>query len=377
MPEGAQPHQPSPLLRPAHTEPAVLAPAPKAAVAQATPPTPKQRQETPESSGLEASPHQARPDIRTNSPHVRASIASEEAIDTSAPLVPKEQRGSLERAKKTKKQITGPAVRSGPIRVAPTDVTLSKPSKNVAASPPPEGPGAAVDPGTTPTKQVRRWSREHQAVHYGGCRQGHQRWRIALSSKPPTKSPSPNNVTRVQGPPRATAFKTKDFALTVPLPFSLREAFAANECCGSPALPKKHETPGTNSGTGQGSSGGGEKSKAAGGENMTARPSNDSGGVRESDMLGAKPNKPPRMNNMTFTKSSERVRLTSTLRPRASTVDRVPWAQSPGINGHRVDFLDFTRPDQTPSYGNGQMVYVWRLQLGNFIGSDNKLCATA
>ncbi|KAL3200130.1 hypothetical protein MRX96_013368 [Rhipicephalus microplus] len=73
----------------------------------------------------------------------------------------------------------------------------------------------------------------------------------ALSSKPPTKSPSPNTVTHVQGPSRATAFKTKDFASTVPLPFSLRDAFAANECCASPALPKKHETPGTNSGTGQ------------------------------------------------------------------------------------------------------------------------------
>ncbi|KAH8036557.1 hypothetical protein HPB51_001376 [Rhipicephalus microplus] len=35
--KGAPPHQPSPPLRPAHTEPAVVAPAPKAAVAQATP----------------------------------------------------------------------------------------------------------------------------------------------------------------------------------------------------------------------------------------------------------------------------------------------------------------------------------------------------
>ncbi|KAH8038795.1 hypothetical protein HPB51_003279 [Rhipicephalus microplus] len=76
--QGAPPHQPSPPLRPAHTEPAVVAPAPKAAVAQATPPTPKQRPETPESSGLKASPHQARPKIRTNSRHVRASSASEE-----------------------------------------------------------------------------------------------------------------------------------------------------------------------------------------------------------------------------------------------------------------------------------------------------------
>ncbi|KAH8034573.1 hypothetical protein HPB51_025771 [Rhipicephalus microplus] len=112
--EGAPPHQPSPPLRPAQSEPSAVAPAPKAAVAQATPPTPEQRPETPESSGLKASPHQARPKIRTNSPHVRASSASEEAMDTSAPLVPKERRGSLERAKKTKKQITGPG--DGPVK---------------------------------------------------------------------------------------------------------------------------------------------------------------------------------------------------------------------------------------------------------------------
>ncbi|KAH8018496.1 hypothetical protein HPB51_008171 [Rhipicephalus microplus] len=66
--EGAPPHQPSLPLRPAHTEPAVVAPAPKAAVAQATPPTPKPRPETPESLGLKASPHQARTKIRTNKP---------------------------------------------------------------------------------------------------------------------------------------------------------------------------------------------------------------------------------------------------------------------------------------------------------------------
>ncbi|KAL3199767.1 hypothetical protein MRX96_043802 [Rhipicephalus microplus] len=56
----------------------------------------------------------------------------------------------------------------------------------------------------------------------------------AVSSKPPIKSPSPNTATRVQGPPRAAAFKTTDFASTVPLPFPLRAAFAANECCASP-----------------------------------------------------------------------------------------------------------------------------------------------
>ncbi|KAH7942697.1 hypothetical protein HPB51_028622 [Rhipicephalus microplus] len=114
---GALPHQPSPLLQPAHTEPVVVAPAPKAAVAQATPLTPKQRPETPKSLGLKASPHQARPEIRTNSPHVRASSASEEAMDTSVPLVPKERRGSLERTKKTKKQITGPGNPIFPILV--------------------------------------------------------------------------------------------------------------------------------------------------------------------------------------------------------------------------------------------------------------------
>ncbi|KAH8022186.1 hypothetical protein HPB51_023036 [Rhipicephalus microplus] len=131
-------------------------------------------------------------------------------------------------------------------------------------------------------------------------------FQAAVSSKPPIKSPSPKTATRVQGPPRAAAFKTKDFTSTVPLPFPLRAAFAANECCASPALPKKNETSGTNSGTGQGSSGGGRKSKAAGGGNMTARRSNNGGGVRDYDMLEAKPKKPPRLNNMTFTKSSER-----------------------------------------------------------------------
>ncbi|KAH7932436.1 hypothetical protein HPB51_029287 [Rhipicephalus microplus] len=65
----------------------------------------------------------------------------------------------------------------------------------------------------------------------------------AVSSKSPIKSPSPNTATREQEPPRAAAFKTKDFASTVPLPFPLRAAFAANECCASPALPKKMRHP--------------------------------------------------------------------------------------------------------------------------------------
>ncbi|KAL3212897.1 hypothetical protein MRX96_035804 [Rhipicephalus microplus] len=155
---------------------------------------------------------------------------------------------------------------------------LSKPSKKAAASLPPEGPGAAVDPETTATKQVRRRSREHQAVRCSSCAMGtssgesvpyrphepnpriprkesktpasHMHlppFLAAVSSKPPIKSPSSNTATRVQGPPRAAAFKTKDFRSTVPLPFPLRAAFAANECCASPALPKKNDTSDTNS----------------------------------------------------------------------------------------------------------------------------------
>lgn len=122
------------------------------------------------------------------------------------------------------------------------------------------------------------------------------------SSKTATKSPSPTTATHVQGPPRAAAFRNKESAATAPLPFSLKAAFGADECCASPALPKRNETPG-NSGINQGSGGGG-KSRAAGGGSMTVRRSHDGGGVPESDMLGAKPKKPPRMNNMTFTKSS-------------------------------------------------------------------------
>ncbi|KAH8027445.1 hypothetical protein HPB51_005592 [Rhipicephalus microplus] len=80
----------------------------KVAVVQTTPPTPEQRPELPGSSGLKASPHQESLKIRNTSSQVRASSASEETTDTSVPLVPKERRGSLERAKKTKKQITEP-----------------------------------------------------------------------------------------------------------------------------------------------------------------------------------------------------------------------------------------------------------------------------
>ncbi|KAH8038603.1 hypothetical protein HPB51_002242 [Rhipicephalus microplus] len=71
-----------------------------------------------------------------------------------------------------------------------------------------------------------------------------------------------------------------------------------------------------------------------------------------------------------------RVRPTSTHRPRASTLGRVPWAQRPGINWRGVDLRDFTRPDQEPSYGIGQMVYARRPRLGDLIGSDKKMYAT-
>ncbi|KAH8021935.1 hypothetical protein HPB51_018784 [Rhipicephalus microplus] len=67
-----------------------------------------------------------------------------------------------------------------------------------------------------------------------------------------------------------------------------------------------------------------------------------------------------------------RVRPTSTHRPRASTVERVPWAQRPGINCRGVDLRDFTRPHQEPSYGIGQTVYARRLRLGDLIGSEKK-----
>ncbi|XP_037508832.1 uncharacterized protein LOC119385479 [Rhipicephalus sanguineus] len=90
---------------PAQSEPPAVAPAPKAAVVQSNPPTSEQSPATPGSSGLKASPRQARPETRTNSSHV----PSQEAMDTtSVPLVPKDRRRSLDHAKKTKKQITGP-----------------------------------------------------------------------------------------------------------------------------------------------------------------------------------------------------------------------------------------------------------------------------
>ncbi|XP_065309671.1 uncharacterized protein [Dermacentor albipictus] len=121
------------------------------------------------------------------------------------------------------------------------------------------------------------------------------------SSKAAAKSPSPTTATHVQGPPRAAAFRNKDSAAAAPLPFSLRAAFGADDCCASPAMSKRNETPGMLSGTNQ-ASGGGGKPRVPGGGNMTVRRSQDVA-VPESDVLGAKPKKPPRMNNMTFTKS--------------------------------------------------------------------------
>ncbi|KAL3186156.1 hypothetical protein MRX96_027893 [Rhipicephalus microplus] len=168
----------------------------------------------------------------------------------------------------------------------------------------------------------------------------------AVSSKPPIKSPSPNTATRVEGPPRAAAFKTKDFASTVPLPFPLRAAVAANEGCASPALPKKIETSGTNSRTSQGFSGGGGKSKAARGGNMTARRSNNGGGVRESEMLGAKPKKAPRLNNMTFTKSSERSSGNSSYNSGNKAFSRTPpLRNSPRVYSSTV-LKDFNSPSK-------------------------------
>ncbi|KAL3227166.1 hypothetical protein MRX96_004345 [Rhipicephalus microplus] len=83
---------------------------------------------------------------------------------------------------------------------------------------------------------------------------------------------------------------------------------------------------------GQGSSGGGGKSKAARGGNMTACRSNNGGGVRKSDMLGAKPKKPPRMNNMTFTKTSERSSVNSSYNSGNKACSRTPpFRNSPRV----------------------------------------------
>ncbi|KAH7936273.1 hypothetical protein HPB52_021314 [Rhipicephalus sanguineus] len=55
--------------------------------------------------------------------------------------------------------------------------------------------------------------------------------------------------------------------------------------------------------------------------------------------------------NAPLRRGTRRVRPTSTHEPRASTVERVPWAQSSGINGRGVDLRDITCADQAPSYG--------------------------
>ncbi|KAL1481450.1 hypothetical protein MTO96_015602 [Rhipicephalus appendiculatus] len=166
----------------------------------------------------------------------------------------------------------------------------------------------------------------------------------STSSKTATKSPSPTTATHVQGPPRAAAFRNKESAATAPLPFSLKAAFGADDCCASPALPKRNETPGTNSGMNHGSGGGGGKSRAAGGGSMTVRRSHDGGGVPESDMLGAKPKKPPRMNNMTFTKSSERSNGNSSYNGGNKAFSRAPpFRNSPRVYSSTV-LKDFNSP---------------------------------
>uniref|UniRef100_A0A131YML8 Uncharacterized protein n=1 Tax=Rhipicephalus appendiculatus TaxID=34631 RepID=A0A131YML8_RHIAP len=166
----------------------------------------------------------------------------------------------------------------------------------------------------------------------------------STSSKTATKSPSPTTATHVQGPPRAAAFRNKESAATAPLPFSLKAAFGADDCCASPALPKRNETPGTNSGMSHGSGGGGGKSRAAGGGSMTVRRSHDGGGVPESDMLGAKPKKPPRMNNMTFTKSSERSNGNSSYNGGNKAFSRAPpFRNSPRVYSSTV-LKDFNSP---------------------------------
>lgn len=106
--QGAALHQPSPSARPVRSESAVVA-APAVDVAKSMPPTPQQSPAIPGPSGVKASAHQPKPETRSDSPHVRASGASQEAMDTMpAPRVPKDRRGSLDRVRKTKKTITRP-----------------------------------------------------------------------------------------------------------------------------------------------------------------------------------------------------------------------------------------------------------------------------
>ncbi|KAH7981221.1 hypothetical protein HPB49_022432 [Dermacentor silvarum] len=108
------------------------------------------------------------------------------------------------------------------------------------------------------------------------------------------KLPSPTTATHVpRHPPGAAAFRNKNSAAAAPLPSSLRVAFGGDDSCASPALSKRNEVSDIMSPMNQASGSGGNY-RAGGG---------DDGGVPESDALGVKPKKPPRM-NMKFTKSS-------------------------------------------------------------------------
>ncbi|KAH8042832.1 hypothetical protein HPB51_025884 [Rhipicephalus microplus] len=75
--------------------------------------SPPEVKETPGSADMKASSHQARSQAQNISSQMRACSASEEAMDTTAPLVQKDRRSSLERAKRNKKPITGPG--DGPV----------------------------------------------------------------------------------------------------------------------------------------------------------------------------------------------------------------------------------------------------------------------
>lgn len=92
-------------------------PAPKEVPSTSSPRGPKvsppEVKETPGSADMKASSHQARSQAQNISSQMRARSASEEAMDTTAPLVQKDRRSSLERAKRNKKPITGPG--DGPV----------------------------------------------------------------------------------------------------------------------------------------------------------------------------------------------------------------------------------------------------------------------
>ncbi|XP_075735363.1 uncharacterized protein LOC142776144 [Rhipicephalus microplus] len=70
--------------------------------------SPPEVKETPGSADMKASSHQAMPQAHNISSQMRARSASEKAMDTTVPLVPKDRRSSLERTKRNKKAITVP-----------------------------------------------------------------------------------------------------------------------------------------------------------------------------------------------------------------------------------------------------------------------------